>query len=314
MSPLLNHAGLSENSRRVAAACAIVSVAMIGLTALPQVDGDERTVRDDLAEVQRRLATANEGYVQMSLSVWAGMWGGAAKQPPIGVTVAWHKPDFYYLHTAAWGDNPETWYWLVGGELQFFESWKAKTDSRARAHGVRVVDFARVAGNTPDAGFRLAKEKVIDLDIVGDTAAKFLEVLNQADPKSMTVEKRGSGWLMKQKATDFGKWVQEHQYENKQGIVAFDVVKGKQPLKAISIFADPAKYPTFCDTVRFEIIEFVLDRKRLSFPRPQEAIRSVEVKDKDKINYNNLVWRVPFTFLDGSDATQGHQQPTPLAR
>jgi len=227
------------------------------------------------------------------------MMGGSIKQPTIHVTMAWHKPAFYYLHEFAWVNNPDSWYWLDRGELQQFESWKGKKGSRGRAHGVRITNFARVAGDTPEAGFRLAKEKAHVLDFVGDTAARFVELIPEANRKAMTVERHDAVSVLKQKATEFrSSLVKDSLLEDKNAaFVVFEIVEGRQPLKAISIYRDQKKLPDYCDSAQFDDVEFVLDRKKLIFPGPKEAIKSVEVKNRDKI-HTELLSTVPFTYLD----------------
>ncbi|MGA2253309.1 MAG: hypothetical protein ABSG53_01500 [Thermoguttaceae bacterium] len=287
-----------KTSRRTAISSASLLMAMAFLVNSDQFCGAETNPQDLLAAVQQRLATAPGGRIEISLSLFAGMMGGSGKQPTSHVTMAWHKPDFYCLHEAAWGNNPDSWYWLDQGDLQQFESFEGGKGSRRRAHGVRITNFARVAGDTPEASFRLAKEKARALDFVGDTGATFLELITEANKKSMTVEKHNAVWVMKQKATDFRSWLVKNMFmeDKKAAFVVFEVVEGRQPLKSIAIYPDQKKWSDYCGSAQFDAVEFALDRKKLIFPSPKEAIKSVEVKGRDKID-GDFLWRVPFTYL-----------------
>ena len=140
-------------------------IAFLSLASLHERCEAQPGPRDKLASLQQRLRTAAEGHVELSLSLYAGGHGIAVKQLPKTVAIAWHKPDLYYVHQPQSGKSPAPacWYWLEEGRSQAFEYWeKGRPYDQVRARGVRVVNFKpQLAGDGPEAAFRLAEDKAL---------------------------------------------------------------------------------------------------------------------------------------------------------
>ena len=243
-----------------------------------------------LASLQRRLGTENEINVKMTLVAYAGMMGSSVKQPPVELTIAWHKPDFYYTYEVDSGKGPTCWYWLEEGKLHAVEYWRnlrGMKPDELRARGVCVTDFVRVAGPKPEAAFQLARERTKSFALVGSYGMHMLDVLREANPKAVSVERRAAGWRLREKATDFkSSFVRNSLFEDKSSAyVTNDLAEGKQPLKGIAIYPDLKRHPDVASPeVNFHEMSFSLDRKGLQFPKNTEIIKSVEVKSSDRIS------------------------------
>ena len=148
-----------------------------------------------------------------------------------------------------------------------------------------MTNFAKVAGDKPEAAFRLAKDRTGSFAFIGSSGAEMLEVFEEANPKAMSVEKRDSGWRLRERATDFkSSLVRESLYDDKSSaFVVVDVATGEQPLKRIAIYPDVKKYPDLAAIeVSLRDIAFRFDRKDLPPPKHAEVIKSVEVKSPEQ--------------------------------
>ncbi len=104
----------------------ILAAVLIARATVSESLAGEPRPQDLLAPLQKRLGTENQVCVKMTLVAYAGMMGGMAKQPPINLTIARRKPDFYYVYEAPSSDdprNPACWYQLEGGQLLALEYW-----------------------------------------------------------------------------------------------------------------------------------------------------------------------------------------------
>jgi len=268
--------------------CIQCSILFLSLVGLQPVCEAQENIRGDLTALQERLSKAPEGYSKMSLSLYAAGHGIAVKQVPKEVTVAWQKPSFYFVHETQSGNNPAPacWYWLEEGQLQIYQHWeKCQPYDRAQVRGVRVANFRQLAGGQADAAYSLAKDKAIDFAFLGGTAADFLEILTESHPNQMEIERHGAGWQLKQKATDFkSRLVRESLLDNKDAaFVVFDIVADKQFLKAISIYPDLKKRPEYCESASIEALELSLNREKLKFPKQQQPIKRLDLKNKTEI-------------------------------
>ena len=112
--------------------------------------------------------------------------------------------------------------------------------------------------------YRLANKKAVDFAFVGGTGAAFLDMLGEAQPKQMAVEKRDGGWSLKQHATDFRNWmVRLSLVDDKDKSAAFVVFDmGEDPrLKAISIYPDIKKLPGYSFWRRLKVFGLILTGK-----------------------------------------------------
>ena len=301
-SPNMIKIEVSTASRSVIVHRICVAMAMLLSVTANQSWAVGASPQDELLKLQQRLATETQGCVRMTLSMWGGI--AVAKLPPISLTTAWHKPLFYYMHTSAWGENPEAWYWLERGQLQIFESWPAKKGSPGRAHGVRVANYAKVVDGEPEAAFRFAKDKIRAFVYAGQIGQDFLGVFQQANLKAMKIETNGANWIMKQKAIEFkSQFVKDNLTSDKQAaFVVFEVARTAQPLRSISVYPDLTRQPHFSETARFDEIGFSFDRSKLAFPSTKGAMKTVEVKKKTNVD-GDLLWAAPFIKVE-SDTSQ----------
>jgi hypothetical protein len=268
-------------------------VAFCGLATFQQCCEAQNGPRDKLAGLQKRLKSAAEGHVELSLSLYASGHGMAVKQPAMGVTIAWKRPTFYYVYEPQFVKNPAPacWYWLEDGGLQVFQCWQKGQPYRdAQARAVQVANFSKLAGDGKETAFCLAKETATDFAFLGGTGAAFLDVLVESKPNAMTTEKREGYWRLREKASEFKNlMVRESLLDDKaNAYVVFDIVDGDNPIKAISVYPDVKTFPDYSESAKFDRIGFTFRRESLKFPEKNIIAKRVELKEKSDIRVEIL--------------------------
>ena len=239
------------------------------------------TPEDLLAEIQLQLKTAKEFDAQLQITIYF--------QGPVPIQIAWRKPEFFFIHVGAFGDNPATWYWFENQQLHVYEEWPMQ-----RARGVCVTNLMQIAEGDAKRGFDLVLSASEFHAYLGYIALELLDLLKDAAAERLEINETETLWQLTGAPDAFDAKLIEPFDTDDRTSARFELPKADHAQSWItairieyeSVLPGPENSipPDAGIIAEFESLQFSFDRERLTFPHPpHDLMKIVEVKDIDAL-------------------------------